>query len=91
MWRSLGGFRTDEKRPPSQAQLRAAFDKIDTANEGFITFEELVAALAVSNPAVTREGAQRMMTVADDDDNQTIDFEEFERMIELSALYVRDR
>lgn len=91
MWRSLGGFRTDEKRPPSQAQLRAAFDRIDTAGEGFITFEEVVAALAVSNPAVTSEGAQRMMTVADDNDDQTIDFQEFERMILLSGLYVRDR
>lgn len=91
MWRSLGGFRTDEKRPPSQAQLRAAFDRIDTAAEGFITFEEVVAALAVANPAVTREGARRMMAVADDNDDQAIDFDEFERMIRLSALYIHDR
>ena len=53
--------------------------------------EELVAALAVSNPAVTREGAQRMVKVADANNDQTIDFDEFERIILRSAVYVRDR
>jgi len=87
LWRSLGGFGTDEQRRPSKAQLRAAFDALDSDGDGTLTVEEVAAGLAVSNPAVSLKGVQRMVDYADADNNGMIDFEEFSRVILLSGMY----
>jgi hypothetical protein len=86
MWRSLGGFETEEKATPSKRKLRAAFRRLDKDNSGLITTEELASALAVSNPEVSIETAQRMIFFASlDKQSETtftsVDFDDFEAIM----------
>lgn len=86
IWRSLGGFETEEKATPSKRKLRAAFRRLDKDNSGLITTEELASALAVSNPEVSKETAQRMIFFASlDKQSETtftsVDFDDFEAIM----------
>ena len=91
MWRSLGGFETEEKAMPSKRKLRAAFRTLDKDNSGYISTEELASALLMSNPEVSKETAQRMIFFASQDklaDNTftSIDFNEFEAIVTSNGI-----
>ena len=74
MWRSLGGFDADEKKRPSPAQMRAAFDALDADGSGTITLENVAELLAASNPGrVSVENAQQLIAYADVDGSGSID------------------
>ena len=90
MWRSLGGFDADEKKRPSPAQMRAAFDALDADGSGTITLENVAELLAASNPGrVSVENAQQLIAYADVDGSGSIDFDEFCRMIRLAGIIVQ--
>jgi hypothetical protein len=84
MWRSLGGFDTDERVQPSPEKLRAAFDALDEDGSGTISIDEVVTSLAVSNPGVSVESAQRMIAFAGEKTEGEVNFDEFSRMINYS-------
>ena len=86
MWRSLGGFDTDEKARPSTRKLRAAFTSLDHDGSGSISIDEVAAALASSNPGVPLKTAQQMIKFADRDGNDLIDFEEFELAVNACGI-----
>ena len=91
MWRSLGGFETEERAIPSKRKLRAAFRTLDKDNSGYISTEELTSALLMSNPEVSKETAQRMIFFASQDklsDNTftSIDFNEFAAIVTCNGI-----
>ena len=82
MWRSLGGFESDDFEAgemPSEAELRAAFDMIDIDQNGQISEQELLAAIkrGFGESSETDEAVAAMITAADADGDGLIDFGEY--------------
>ncbi|MFF2146230.1 EF-hand domain-containing protein [Kitasatospora sp. NPDC058190] len=59
------------------ADKRAAFDKIDTDGDGFITADEFKASLQSASGKVSDENAQMIVRMADENGDQKIDFDEY--------------
>ncbi|WP_406190393.1 MULTISPECIES: EF-hand domain-containing protein [unclassified Streptomyces] len=60
---------------------RAAFDKIDTDGDGFITADEFKAALQTSSGKVSDENATAIVNMADENGDKKIDFDEYSKFV----------
>lgn len=56
------------------------FDAIDTDNDGFITASELSASITDAS-GVSQENIDAIVAMADDNGDQQISFEEYERLL----------
>lgn len=63
------------------AEIKAAFKAFDLDGDGFITLKEVKNVMKKLGQNVTDEDAQRMITQADKDGNDKIDFDEFLAMM----------
>jgi len=78
--------RIQELRPPEEAasgdvDLVAAFRVFDLDHDGFITKDELRAAMDMIGEAVTDAQLQEFITLADTDKDGRINYEEFARLL----------
>jgi Ca2+-binding EF-hand superfamily protein len=59
---------------------REKFDEIDADGDGFVTASELKASLA-DQTGVSDENIETIVAMADDDGDQKITFEEYEKLL----------
>ena len=69
-----GGSYTDE-------ELRATFDAIDADKSGDIDLRELTAAIKAISPATDDATVQKMLSVADQDGDGEVSFDEFRELV----------
>ena len=72
--------------PPSplsftDAELRTAFDAIDTDQSGDIDLSELTVALKAINPDADEETLAKMIAIGDVDGDKEVSFYEFKKLI----------
>ncbi|MEU0941157.1 EF-hand domain-containing protein [Embleya sp. NPDC005971] len=60
---------------------RAAFDRIDTDNDGFITADEFKASLQTPDGKVSDANAAAIVSMADDNGDRRIDFDEYAKFV----------
>lgn len=60
---------------------RQDFDAIDSDGDGYITASELLAASVKDNPKISTDDIVAIVTMADDDGDKKISYEEYARLV----------
>merc|ERR1712070_960557 len=81
--RADGGGAGGPLRSYSEAELRTAFDAIDTDSSGDIDLEELRVAITAIYPEAGDEVVQTMIELGDVDGDKEVSFYEFKKIITL--------
>jgi hypothetical protein len=86
MWRSVGGLESSEFEsgtPPTEEEIRVAFDGIDSDDDGFVTEQELLKAVTRGwGENESLETVKEMIDAADQTGDGKIDFGEFRQIIQ---------
>ncbi|AJT65009.1 EF-hand domain-containing protein [Streptomyces chattanoogensis] len=60
---------------------RAAFDKIDTDRDGYITADEFKASLQTGSGKVSDDNAKMIVRMADENGDKKIDYDEYAKFV----------
>ncbi len=66
-------------------QAKQDFDGIDTDGDGYITASELLKAMLTANPKTSDDNIVAVVTMADDDGDNKISYEEYAKFVRPSS------